>query len=179
MGRTFFVIVSGKSSLFRGMNMLYICICNYYCICVCFCICIYIYGGGITMERKKRGFVLYFDNCEQIMRLPVEEMAPLVRVVMKYAMRLADEKEEQQWLAEQYRALTPAAGMALGFTVENLRRDHQGYLATTTRRAAQRRESGGKNCVSNAEMGKYTAQLRQKREQQQPTMGWETDGGHL
>ena len=118
-------------------------------------------GEGTFM---KKGFVVYFDNCRRVNRLPDGMCAAVWRLVSTYAQYVAEGQDAETWLEEQLAALPPEAAMAAEFMTDTARRDDQRYnIRKEQYIAAQRRrqETG-----SEGDMAKYVRDLhREKRKE--------------
>lgn len=114
----------------------------------------------------KKGFVLYFENCKQLHKLPDALYAAVMRATVEYAQRLAEEDGQEEFLARQRAALPPEAAMALDFMAVSVRRDHESYQETIRRREEQReyrkQETDADRKVR--QMQKYVRQLSAGRQ---------------
>ena len=114
----------------------------------------------------KKGFVLYFENCEQLRQLPDALYAAVMRATVEYAQRLAEEDGQEEFLARQRGGLPPEAAIALDFMAVAVRRDHESYQETIRRREWHR-ENRKQEAVTDRgveEMRKYVQQLSAERQ---------------
>ena len=99
--------------------------------------------------NQKKGFLLYFDACEELNALPPDQRGWILSALNEFARRCAEDLQtDAQAVLDCYPALLPEHHVACLVRFENIRRD--------TRRWNKQQASSGWTCgAREAEAWKY------------------------
>lgn len=96
------------------------------------------------MAAEKKGFVLYFDACADVMRLPPDQRGWLLSVVYTFAKACAEDPEaDLEKTLARFPELRPETTMACYFLCGSIVRDTKKWYAGRERqsRAARQRQA--------------------------------------
>lgn len=114
------------------------------------------------MAAEKKGYVMYFDACQELDFLEPEQRGWLLTALNTYAMACAKEEGvEVRSLLGRFPQLGPEAQMACRFICETIRRDTQKWRERQAHyvKAAQKREDAKRRGEKHGELSRYVEQL--------------------